>query len=229
MSNKKKTKDSGSGDSVDKYIRKLRGSVSVTEEKDGSTLPRQMENIQQGRTASIRPTTPDHIIELWRSARPGHNTMTVSNTNLNPTERPRAQSDSSQLHSGGNDKHAQLELEVGQPTAPVVERSTEQREKLVTETLPKENIGNQPNMFIGRELEKMESRLMEALDKLNNKVDVISKTTADSKTEFESRMKILEETVGTNSKRLSEYEESLNYAHKEITDEKKKIEILEKE
>ncbi len=79
------------------------------------------------------------------------------------------------------------------------------------------------------DLDKMELRIMDLLKKMDSKMDVIEKTTTDMKVEVDNRLMKMESVLGENSKKLSDLEGSLNYAHRDIADQKEKTGRLEKD
>lgn len=78
-------------------------------------------------------------------------------------------------------------------------------------------------------LEKMESRLMTVLNQMNAKIEMRTK---EMRTEFDQRLTKVETVlnkVAENSKKLIDVENSVNFAHKEIVDQKHKTAKLENE
>lgn len=77
-------------------------------------------------------------------------------------------------------------------------------------------------------LHNVERRLIAVLAKLELKVDNINTTTENLKTEFEVKLNQMSEDLKQNRKKVGDLEQSVNYAHKTIEEQKEKTVNLEK-
>lgn len=68
-----------------------------------------------------------------------------------------------------------------------------------------------------------ESKLLSVLKVLETKIDSIDKTTKEMKSTFEKRFEALEASVLVNNKKSDDLEQSVNYAHRELEDQKEKV------
>ncbi len=79
------------------------------------------------------------------------------------------------------------------------------------------------------DMQAMETRLMAVLNKLDAKVDTISKNTEQIRQEFDQKLQTVDSKVDLNTGKVSELETSLNYAHKTIEEQKDTIAKMQKE
>lgn len=92
-----------------------------------------------------------------------------------------------------------------------------------------ELVSTEQSMGPPTELSAMETRLMGAFQKLNDKIDTIDKTTKDMKVELENRLEKVESKLTVHNKKLGDIEGSANYAHRDITEQKEKMVAVEKD
>ena len=75
----------------------------------------------------------------------------------------------------------------------------------------------------------MEKRIMTAIAKLDLKVDKISATAEEMRSEFDTKLRQMGVDLKANNEKLSALETSVNYAHKTVEDQKERVVRVEKE